>query len=226
MSDTSPTQDRLAVANFLLKLAGVVVLVLIAWPLRGPLVERLSTGLEEVEAFGVKFKFVASRIEDTFTEASAADPKRWGDPAVTVPSLRARLEALGPAISGARVLWVDEGHPSSNLYERRILQTIGMSVDMVQTPEQAMNLIGRSCYDVVISEMRRADDPAAGKEFASDLDKVANAPELVFYIMDLKRWQGTPAYAHGITNSPAELVHMVLDVVERRLNNRCIVRGG
>ena len=142
-----------------------------------------------------------------------------------MPSIKSRLEALGSVVSGARVLWVDEGHPLSNLYERRILQTIGMSVDMVQTPEQASTLIGRSCYDVVISEMRRGNDASAGIGFAAQVAEMPNAPAVVFYILRLDRSKGTPAYAHGITNNPAELVHMVLDVIERRLNARCVARG-
>lgn len=106
MADTSPTQDRLAVANFILKVLGLVLLVFVAIVIKKPLIDRLSTNLQEVEAFGVRFSFVADQVEETFWEAAENDPGRWGDPNVAIPSIKNRLELVGSAVAGTRVLWV------------------------------------------------------------------------------------------------------------------------
>ena len=217
----SRLKDLLTLAEFVLKGAALILLVIVVWMFKDPLLERLSGGVKEVEAFGVRISFVENQLRATFSEAAASGAGRWQDANAALPSIRSRLEAIGRFISGARALWLDEGHPSSNLYERRTLQTLGVSVDMVQTPEEARTLLKIACYDVVISEMRRGDDNTAGLKFATELHETPHAPSLVFYILNLDRSRGTPAYAHGITNSPTELIHMVLDVLERRLESRC-----
>lgn len=94
-------------------------------------------------------------------------------------------------------------------------------MDMVDRPEEAVSLLSRACYDVVISEMARAYNPQAGRQFAREVNNLPRGPDLISYILRLDRSLGTPGFSHGITNTPAELVHMVLDVMERRLPYRC-----
>ena len=56
----------------------------------------------------------------------------------------------------------------------------------------------------------------AGIEFLQKL--VANNMRLpmIFYVVKMHEERGTPPYAFGITNSPSELVHLVMDVIERK----------
>lgn len=218
----SKLKDRLDLAEFVLKILVIGLLIVAAVILKDPLLERLgSAGVQEIEAFGVRVSFVENQLQETISKATAADPKRWQDASVALPSIRTRIEVMGRVLPGSRGLWIDEGFPLSNLYERRILQTLGISVDMVKSAEDAWSLLQKSCYDVVISEMRQADDASAGLKFAIRLQQMPMAPGLVFYILNFDPARGTPAYSNGITNSPTELVHMVLDVLERRLPNRC-----
>ncbi len=223
MSEEHITRVRewLSVAEFGLKVIVLflgIVAVLLLW---GPLKEKFTTDIGEIEAFGIRLAFVTDQLEDLAGQSNVADSTRQ-ELKYAIPSIENRLKGIGKLVIGSRILWLDENHPTSNSFERRLLQSLGLSVDMVQTPEDALVLLQRSCYDVIFSEMRRNDEPTFGMRFASELRTRDRAPGLIIYLMSLDRTQGTPAYVHGITNSPAELVHMVFDLVERRLSDRCV----
>jgi CheY-like chemotaxis protein len=67
-----------------------------------------------------------------------------------------RAEAVLPALSGARVLWVDRA-PSNNVLEQGILQDIGIRVQLALTTKDALALSPQG-FDLVISNIPRPGD--------------------------------------------------------------------
>ena len=68
-----------------------------------------------------------------------------------------RAELVLPALSGARLLWVD-GNPPNNRLEEGILQDMRINVQRALTTPEALNLAVRVDFDLVISNMTREGD--------------------------------------------------------------------
>ena len=128
------------------------------------------------------------------------------------------------------MLWVDDD-PEGNRAERRMLQAFGVMVDTARTNPEALRMLGLHQYNMVITDIARGNDADDGKALATDIARGNDADDgkalavqmqsrwasmpVIFYIADLKRELGTPAYGFGITNRPDHLLHYVVDVVAR-----------
>lgn len=127
-----------------------------------------------------------------------------------------RAQRVAQIIQGAQILWVDDKQ-SEIISERRILHYLGIFVDVARTSTEALSMIPQQEYDAVISNIARPD---LGEEridkFLADIRK--QDPKLssstIFYVGNLR--PGVPPYAFGITNRPDELIHLVLDILERK----------
>ena len=119
-----------------------------------------------------------------------------------------------PCSRGARALWVDD-NPSNNIYERLVLASFGISVDLAISTEEALLFADRLQYDVILSDMRRGSNPTAGMELLENLKLRQNASPVVFYVGRVNQHL-RPVGAFSITDRPDELLHYVFDVLERR----------
>jgi hypothetical protein len=125
-----------------------------------------------------------------------------------------RAARAAAVTNGARILWVDD-KPARNLPERKVLRSLGIMIDLAQSSSDGMKALGRADYDLVISNLRRDDRPTEGREFLVGMRAAKHAEPVVFYIFDFDPSRGTPGDAVGITDRPDELVHLVLDGLER-----------
>ena len=128
------------------------------------------------------------------------------------PILR-RLQRVGDVVKGARVLWIDD-HPEWNSWEISCLEAAGAHVQTVETTRSAIALLERG-FDIVISDIARENNDTAGVDALPSLRSAAPETPVVFYIGQ-ESTRGVPVGAFGITNRPDELLHLVLDVLERR----------
>ena len=71
-------------------------------------------------------------------------------------------------------------------------------------------------YDLILSDMARDDKAMAGLEFLEQCRKESKSIPVIFYIGVLDPTKGVPPQAFGITNRPDELLHLTLDVLERK----------
>jgi CheY-like chemotaxis protein len=115
---------------------------------------------------------------------------------------------------GARILWVDDT-PDGNLPERKVLRSLGIMIDLARTSNEGVDALGRADYDLIISDMARDGHSDEGARFLARIRKAGRFEPVVFYILNLDPDRGTPGDAVGITNGPDELVHLVLDGLER-----------
>jgi hypothetical protein len=123
-----------------------------------------------------------------------------------------RLERSSEVLRGARILWVDD-HPENNSDEAAILSAFGVSIQFATTTREALNLLSSEQFDVAISDSEREGRQDEGIRF---LDETKGVPWTILYVGDYKPEFGTPRYAFGITNRPHELLHYVLDALERQ----------
>lgn len=131
-----------------------------------------------------------------------------------LPSVERRLSVVAPFIRGRRVLWVDD-RPSLTFYERLALTQMGLAVDVAVTTRQGLTAALQLKPDVILSDMERDGQQDAGIEFLNALRVNGVTVPVVFYISRLDLQKGTPGGAFGITSNPAEMLHLVLDVIER-----------
>jgi hypothetical protein len=139
--------------------------------------------------------------------SEAAATNYWG-----FASVMRRIERIPTVLAGANLLWVDD-QPEGNLYERVALSELGAQIDLALSTSEALLFLQRKKYHAVISDMRRGAIPDEGLRMVQSMP--AGTPPVVFYILDMDRSRGTPPDTFGITNRPDELLHLLLDVLER-----------
>ena len=126
---------------------------------------------------------------------------------------RARLVAQ--AIRGARILWVDDT-PANNAWERVMLRELGAEVTAVSQTAAAVDCLKAEGFDVVLSDIARAESPREGLDALQQIKAAAPEIAVIFYVGSLEAALGIPVGATGITNHPEELLHLILDALERR----------
>lgn len=115
-----------------------------------------------------------------------------------------------------KALWIDD-FPENNGYEKSILTSLGIQVDLAKNSAEALILLKAQNYHLVISDIWREDKKAEGIRFMHQVldDENLDLP-FIFYISFFDPTKGVPPGAFGIADLPADFFHLVLDVVERR----------
>ena len=67
-----------------------------------------------------------------------------------------------------------------------------------------------------ISDMLRCNKITAGLKFLGQFRKENKAAPVIFYLAVFDAQKGVPAQSFGVTNGPDELLHLILDVLERK----------
>lgn len=124
-----------------------------------------------------------------------------------------RAEIAEKVLRGARILWVDD-RPDHNSWERELFHSLGAVVVAVESTASALACLRHEAFHVAISDIHRHDDPAGGIAGAREIRAIAPNMPIVFYVQELASSQ-SPEGAQGITNDPNELLHLVLDRLER-----------
>jgi CheY-like chemotaxis protein len=147
-------------------------------------------------------------------EGAAPDAQLLGEAEVVFglsSSLR-RARFADIVLDGARILWVDD-RPENNAWERSLLRAFKADVDTVETTRSALMALQSKPFDLVISDIAREDDTRAGLRALPLIRAEVGTGLVVFYV---GRVSGAPPPgAFGITNDPNELLHLVLDALER-----------
>jgi hypothetical protein len=127
-------------------------------------------------------------------------------------SLVSRAERLQPVLRGAVAVWLDED-PLRNRTERRLLREMGVFTQVIRELDEAGRFVESEGDDVdlVISENLTQDGRKVGQILIGRLGHAR--PPVILYVTNLK--PGLPEGAFGITNRPDELLHLVMDALER-----------
>lgn len=214
------TVELIRVIPTLLWVAFAAVLIFI---FRGTIERDVLPRIGEVKAFGIRVALIQVELEKAAVNMSEKvieeGVSREKIPVISESErqqLLRRIKKVAPIIQGAQILWVDD-NPDGNISERKILRSLGIFVDLAEKSREALSMIPQIGYDAVISDIRRPDLGEEGvNEFLTDIEK--QDPKLsrstIFYVTQLEPKMFPRAF--GITNRPDELIHLVLDILERK----------
>lgn len=189
----------------------IIIVAIFYRPIRSqliPLVSGLKIG-------GIECSFVREAIEASV--ALAKKHPRWqvqvsDDAAQVVMTRASRNMAL---LQNTKILWVDDV-PDNNFNEIKMLHQLRMDVETAKSTDEAVARLAKQKYDIVLSDLSRDGDATAGLQMLDVLRAAYPGLPVVFYVGDYQAEKGIPPFAFGLTNRPDELLHIVLDVVERQ----------
>jgi CheY-like chemotaxis protein len=178
--------------------------------------DNILPKLTGIKALGVEFSFVADSIDAAIQLGEKS--QKWDvevpekDKEAVLKRARRHLDVF----NNAYILWVDD-RPENNRNERRMFRQLHAQVVSATSTQQAMEFLEMDVYDLVISDIAREDqNDKNGIEFLRELRRSGDATPVIFYVGEYNENLGTPGEAFGITNRPDKLLHLVLDVLERR----------
>jgi CheY-like chemotaxis protein len=120
-----------------------------------------------------------------------------------------RAEIVEKVLRGARILWVEDG-PDNSAWERELLHSLGAVVVPSESPQAALASLQQEAFHVVVAGMHTSADSGS---VAADLRGVAAPIPIVVYVREASVTSANDAA--GTTNEPNELLHLVLDRLER-----------
>jgi len=154
----------------------------------------------------------AATATDSRSQTSASDAARAAADVVS-ESLTSR------AVRRARrskILWVDD-LPENNLAERASLEAIGIKIEIATSTEEALGILGRERFDLVISDMGRPPDARAGYTLLGAMrDRRIRIPFLIYAAggnLPNHRIEALNRGASGSTNRATELFEMVFNTL-------------
>ena len=178
-------------------------------------IRELLMKLGSIEAVGVKLTMVGDWIDAAIqlaekspqwkVEISAEEKER---------ALNRTKKHLG-LFKGVQILWVDDD-PENNLNERRMFRQLNVDIDTAKSTEEALDMLKNGKYDLIISDMVRDNKPDAGIEFLQRFHRENKTIPVIFYMGIFDPEKGIPPLAFGATNRPDELLHLTLDILERK----------
>ncbi len=192
--------------------------------LYGPFLNYADRGkISELSAWQVQIKFAKENL-------AQVEPKSGGikTPLEFAP-FEERIKRLANKIAGASILWVDDNHPTQNLYERKAFAALGINIDMVKSTQDAISMINLTSYDLIITDLSRPTQADEGTQCGNGMhgagcgllrslhEKLEDKqPPTLIYSSGFDPEKGVPGYAFGMTNRTDYLLQFVLDAVERR----------
>ena len=183
-----------------------VAVALIIFFIIGP--SRIRDAITKVNKIGL----AGFEVEFKSEIDAAAKARNIDLPSQLRDRLARRLEHGRFLISGARILWIDD-HPDNNTIEIGLLRSFGAIVDLSLSNQDARERLKIAVYDVVLSDMTRDDDDA--ENIVPDVKDAVLTPPLIFYV---GKERPIPEGAFGLTIRLDELLHLILDALERRRN--------
>lgn len=167
----------------------------------------LVKGLTSVKAGPIEFGFDAKGL-------AAAKPG-LNIPESTVGALELRVARIHKSLEGSRVLWVDD-HPATNSIERKTLRSLKAEVHTAVDSAAARSLLTQDDFDLLITDQNRGSNPTAGTDLVADLFAEGLDIPTIGYVGFADPSRGTPPHYHSFTDRPDDLLHAVLDIMERR----------
>ena len=132
----------------------------------------------------------------------------------TIQKVLRRALMARTALRNAQILWIDDS-PDWIDWEKQVLEDLGVDVTVAQSTEEAIEILASRTFPLIVSDIARGKDSIAGLTSLSGIREAAPDTKVVFYVANLDEEKGTPPGSMGITNRPDELLHLVLDVLER-----------
>jgi CheY-like chemotaxis protein len=155
--------------------------------------------------FGKEGFEISSRSEARATaNVRAAEIKRN-----TPPTSEKEVHELVRKLARTRaalLLWVDD-HPENNVEEMLVFIDLGFNVVAVPSTEAAMTILQRGVVDLVLSDMDRDGDSAAGLQLATQMKALSSPIPIMIYRaqQDELSARALSAGARDVVTTPRDL---------------------
>ena len=176
--------------------------------------DELLPNLASFKAGGVELSFVKQSMEGAIRLAEKSSQWNVKVPSEAKEQVLKRAKRQRHILAGAQIFWVDD-HPENNVNERRMFRHLHIDIDTAKATQDALPRIQPGRYDLIISDIAR-DEGTDGLDFLTQLRNQDKTTPVIFYIGNIEPNKGVPAKAFGLTNRPDELLHLVLDALERK----------
>lgn len=113
------------------------------------------------------------------------------------------------------IIWIDD-KPKSITHELELIKSIGINIKVIDNSREGLEYIKSKKYHLIISNINRKGNSKEGLLFYKRVIKNYLSIPIIYYVGNLNKELGTPPYAFGITNSPFELFHLIVDFTERK----------
>jgi len=167
-----------------------------------PGVRSLSFGPVKIELFREQLSKITKKRGIKLSRSDAASPF-------------VRAEAIKPVLQNSSVLWIDDNNPDNNAEEIDMMKSLGVQVTAVTSSTEAEEFLSRHYYDVIISDIDRAGSPTEGIDFLGRLVGTTKFHCTIFYVTHIDTTKPIPAHAFALTNRPNDLLHFLMDALER-----------
>jgi hypothetical protein len=124
-----------------------------------------------------------------------------------------RAGRASSALQGARLLWVAPNH-WKNKELRSTIESLGVSVSTTDTSAKALAMLRDGQYDVILSSDYR-EGHHEGAPFAQKLVGRGYRQPLIFWVSVVELDLRSEPNVLGVTNRPHELLHYLIDALER-----------
>jgi len=176
--------------------------------------------LEKVVASSVLL-LMATRDQGVATAGSHPGPEAMTSVAQATESIIRAVDAATEVVERtddawrSRVLWVDD-RPGNIVRERRVFESLGVTFELAQSTNEALNSLRRNRFGAIISNMSRPEGPRDGYRL---LDAVRTGDRTTpFFIYSgecdhQSQWEAMERGAQGYTNVADQLVIAVMDAL-------------
>ena len=190
---------------------------------------RNTTGLT-AKGPGFEFTLARARVEAAAALAAAtvkSEAEKPGDKTALVKlsdtaEVAKAVDAVTPTTlqraRRATVLWVDD-NPSNNIFERQALEALGATFVLSTSTDDALAVLKRRSFDLIVSDMGRPPDGRAGYTLLEKLRSLGDRTPFIIYSSSRTLEQQDEARrrgALGSTNRPDELFGLVLSALPAR----------
>jgi DNA-binding NtrC family response regulator len=103
--------------------------------------------------------------------------------------------------------------PANNLAFRQVLRGLGAGVEPARDTLECLALAATSHFDLIVSDIDRGNEN--GIDGLRRLREAGVKAPATFYVRQVDRSRPVPETALGITHLPDELLHLVIDGLER-----------
>ena len=165
--------------------------------------------LRAAKGLGIETDFIVDRVGEI------ADERHILFEPIMRKRLKNRLDRVGYAGRGARILWVDD-EPDNNRREIEMLEGLGVTVRTESNTGAGMARLADWKPDVVLSDMARPGNDEAGIELADAVVRSGYDIPVILYTCPETAAEPRPASVFGVAARPDRFLHLVLDGLERR----------
>lgn len=176
--------------------------------LSGPIRELLPR-VERFEALGMKVDVLQRQLEE------AAEKMQTKIEEGQASRLVQRARRLEDVLEGASILWVDDNPGNNRPVERILRSDFGVNVRVAIDTDEAMDSLRHTDFDLVVSDMRRGAEPTAGLTLLNEMRREDFDQLFIVYSAGFDPAQGVPRGVFASTAGPENLLHYVMDALER-----------